>query len=272
MDTARTAAVLAVHRNENPEDDVERLESNAKIVEARTAQLTALPFGLGLSEELYSETLARLTAQLVQHIEQYRDTLGAGFPEDLAELGVLEVFKAPDKHLNTTGLVFAGFGDHEIFPALTEFKSCGVVCGKHIDVPSIEFAVTHNVPARLFSFAQTAMSDTFALGVSEDVYLSIMSTLGERLNNFERDMISKSGGDVSAISKFDEVVAKARRDMGAAILDKAQEHHALPLRRVLGVLPVDEIAELAETLINLQALKEKVTKSSETVGGPVDLQ
>jgi hypothetical protein len=40
---------------------------------------------------------------------------------------------------------------------------------------------------------------------------------------------------------------------------------------VLGVLRVDEMAELAETLINLQSLKEQVTKNSETVGGPVDV-
>lgn len=47
--------------------------------------------------------------------------------------------------------------------------------------------------------------------------------------------------------------------------------HDDPLRRVVGFLPVDEMAELAETLINLQSLKEKVTKPSETVGGPVDV-
>lgn len=31
------------------------------------------------------------------------------------------------------------------------------------------------------------------------------------------------------------------------------------------------MAELAETLIALQSLKEKVTRPSETVGGPVDV-
>lgn len=45
----------------------------------------------------------------------------------------------------------------------------------------------------------------------------------------------------------------------------------MPLRRVVGVLPLDEMSTLAETLINLQSLKEKVTKPSETVGGPVDV-
>ena len=84
-------------------------------------------------------------------------------------------------------------------------------------------------------------------------------------------LIADSGGNVASIADFDNVVARARHEMGDAILDRAQREHALPLRRVLGVLPVDEMAELAETLINLQALKEKVTKSSETVGGPVDV-
>ena len=80
-----------------------------------------------------------------------------------------------------------------------------------------------------------------------------------------------AGGDAAKFENLDEIVNKARREMGEAILDRARKEHAYPLRRVLGVLPVDEMAELAETLINLQALKEKVTKSSETVGGFVDV-
>jgi hypothetical protein len=138
-------------------------------------------------------------------------------------------------------------------------------------LPVSDFAITHDVPARLASFAQTAMSDTFSLGVSKDVYQSVMSTLSEHLANFARKMITDSGGDVAAIADFDDVIAQTRREMGQAVLERAEREHALPLRRVLGVLPVDEMAELAETLINLQALKEKVTKSSETVGGPVDV-
>jgi len=47
--------------------------------------------------------------------------------------------------------------------------------------------------------------------------------------------------------------------------------HAFPLRRVLSALPINEMAELAETLVNLQSLKEKVTKPSEEVGGPIDV-
>jgi hypothetical protein len=205
LDTARTTAVLLVHREQYPDDDATRLAGNLQVIETRKAELAAMPFKSGLTEELLNAAVAKWTIPLAEHIEQFRDTFGKGFPDDmsvLATVGILEIFKQPDKHLNTTGLVFAGFGDHEIFPALTEFKSCGVVCGKHIAIPASEFAITHDVPARLASFAQTAMSDTFSLGVSQDVYLSVMSTLGEHLANFTRTMITDSGGNVAAIADF----------------------------------------------------------------------
>ncbi len=48
-------------------------------------------------------------------------------------------------------------------------------------------------------------------------------------------------------------------------------NHAWPLQRVIGSLPVDEMAELAETLIMLESLKEKVTQPTESVGGPIDV-
>ena len=80
-----------------------------------------------------------------------------------------------------------------------------------------------------------------------------------------------AGGDFTKIGDLTSVVRKATKQISDAVLEKARGEHAFPLRRVLGALPVDEMAELAETLINLQSLKEKVTKPSETVGGPVDV-
>ncbi|MET4235554.1 hypothetical protein ABIA85_008865 [Bradyrhizobium sp. LA6.10] len=274
LDAARLAAVFAVNRDKHPDDDVARVTENGRLAEALIDELGRLPFPDGLTEQMLQDAFAKYLDPLTAHIEQFRGTFGRNFPEavsELAILGILEVFKRPDKHLSASGLVFAGFGDREIFPAYTEFKSCGVICGKHIAIHTSDCAITHDVPARLAPFAQTAMSDTFSLGISEDVYSSVMATLTTRLADFARKMIADAGGDAATIPNFDAVVAEARREMGADVLDRAQREHAMPLRRVLSVLPVDEMAELAETLINLQALKEKVTKSSETVGGPVDV-
>jgi hypothetical protein len=37
------------------------------------------------------------------------------------------------------------------------------------------------------------------------------------------------------------------------------------------MLAVDEMANLAETLVTLESLKEKVTRPTESIGGPVDV-
>jgi hypothetical protein len=39
----------------------------------------------------------------------------------------------------------------------------------------------------------------------------------------------------------------------------------------VGNLPVDELGGLAETLVSLESLKERVTRGSETVSGPIDV-
>jgi hypothetical protein len=39
----------------------------------------------------------------------------------------------------------------------------------------------------------------------------------------------------------------------------------------VGFLPVDELGNLAETMIMLESLKEKVTNASQSVGGAVDV-
>jgi hypothetical protein len=131
--------------------------------------------------------------------------------------------------------------------------------------------IDHAQPAWLSAFAQTAMIDTFQLGLSEDVYNIILEALTAHLKPLAAAVAAKAGADAALVETLGDEITAARQAIIRHMMDKAKENHAFPLRRVLGVLPVDEMAELAETLINLQSLKEKVTKPSETVGGPVDV-
>jgi len=188
-----------------------------------------------------------------------------------AKAALHEVIKNPSIYLDTTGLVFAGFGDHEIFPAMIEYESQGMVGGKHLFECKSSVVLDHHQPAWLKAFAQTEMVDTFNAGFSFDAYSSVMVSVGQNLRSFAEEIALKSGGDINTIADVDSLIKASRDKISSGIVDKARKEHSLPLRRVLGVLPANEMAELAETLITLQSLKEKVTKPSETVGGPVDV-
>jgi hypothetical protein len=45
----------------------------------------------------------------------------------------------------------------------------------------------------------------------------------------------------------------------------------LPLKRAIGMLSIGELAELAETLVSIESLKERVTRPSDSVSGPIDV-
>ena len=47
--------------------------------------------------------------------------------------------------------------------------------------------------------------------------------------------------------------------------------HYVPLWSSVASLNVEELAELAETLVLLESLKEKVTSRTQSVGGPIDV-
>lgn len=200
--------------------------------------------------------------------------MGEIYPSDLAyfaETGIHEVFKLPGDYLGKTGIVFAGFGDHDIFPSMIEYCSYGMVAEKHVSSELSKASIDHEIGAWISAFAQTSMADTFSLGLSEDIYSSLMQILTGALQTFAEEVCKEAGGNIANAVNLETAITKTRRAIADSLLEDARRQHAFPLRRVLGVLPVDEMAELAETLINLQSLKEKVTKPSETVGGPVDV-
>ncbi|WP_128933999.1 hypothetical protein [Bradyrhizobium zhanjiangense] len=274
LDAARSAALRLVTRADTPgQSPADRLAETDAMISARLVELSAKSLPANIPQEHVDQTIALWRDDLIKLFDEWKDAFASSFPSDLAafaELGILEVFKNPEQQMGATGLVFAGFGDHDIFPGFAEYRSSGILAGKHVATETKRVSITHDTPAWLDSFAQTDMSDTFSLGISRDVYISVMNTVNSGLREFANDVFNAAGGN-GPIPNLQNHVSKALDAMGDSIMANARREHAIPLRRVLGVLPVDEMAELAETLINLQSLKEKVTRNSETVGGPVDV-
>ena len=143
--------------------------------------------------------------------------------------------------------------------------------GTQVIEEGMRSAIDHTLPATLNAFAQTSMSDTFTLGFSGDVYNALMKVLSEKLSDFAGKICDAAGTKALLDSRVGQLIQDAKTGISDGWFELARRDHSFPLRRVLGDLPVEEMAELAETLVNLQSLKEKVTKPSASVGGPVDV-
>lgn len=268
------AALGPVFESEDPPAGAERtafLEALLQDIEEELAELQYV----GSFSDAHAEAISQAHgAEIDEEISGLLEALKASeivSVERLRALGISLILKKSENHLDTTGLVFAGFGDHSVFPSHISCISCGLVLGEHVVTSTSHEVVDHKKPASLRAFAQTSMSETFTLGLSKDVYGSMIASLFDEFNAFAEKLCEAAGVDKDGIDNLAELVQEARRNVGQTLLNEASKAHAIPLRRVIGVLPIDEMAELAETLVSLQSLKEKVTKPSETVGGPVDV-
>jgi hypothetical protein len=258
-------------------DALEKLNSDAaagpKLRDAITRRkniVATLPLPKRITDEHLQRALVAHRDAVATNLKVYLK-VDDELQNSLAELAINEVFKRPGDLLGSAGLVFAGFGDHDIFPHMIEYRSNGMLEGTQVIEQVSRGAIDHSLPATLNAFAQTSMSDTFTIGFSADVYNALMALLNQKLGEFATKICDAAGVQASTIKDWDQLIGKATSDISDGWFESARREHAYPLRRVLGDLPVEEMAELAETLVNLQSLKEKVTKPSASVGGPVDV-
>jgi hypothetical protein len=274
INAAQRAAYQTVFR---VVDTLDKLESDPAavpklrdVISARQEVLTKESLPKRITDEHLQRCLAAhqdtVATDLKVHLK-----IDDELQNSLSELAINEVFKRPGDLLGSAGLVFAGFGDHDIFPHMIEYQSNGMLEGTQVIAETSRGAIDHSLPATLNAFAQTSMSDSFSLGFSEDVYKALMAILTQNLRDFAGTICDAAGAQIGAIPNLDELIGNARHGISEGWFDSARREHSYPLRRVLGDLPVEEMAELAETLVNLQSLKEKVTKPSASVGGPVDV-
>ncbi|RDK07769.1 hypothetical protein [Cupriavidus lacunae] len=188
----------------------------------------------------------------------------------LIRLSFEALFKRYKRYLDHTGIVVAGYGDLEYFPRFVHFDCYGIVRGKLVADQAKSHEVTFDDGSTIQPFAMSAMVETFMLGISPDIFNRVASGITRSLQDVAEAVKAHLGAP-----ELPEELARKIAEAESSLLDEAIQgarfDHYDPLKQAINSLPVDEMAGLAETLIMLESLKEKVTQPSESVGGAVDV-
>ena len=183
---------------------------------------------------------------------------------------------SPDNRIAESGVVIAGYGKNCIFPSINIYA---------INFCLDNFLHFHNQgeqkicrtenPAVIIPFAQGDIIEGFLKGVSPEM----TSFFDEYLNHlFEcmPDLVNarlQEDGKSSPMNAdfFEEVADKLRNDFSRGLQEWISRYHVEPIMTMVVSLPKNELASMAETLVNLTAFKRKITSALETVGGPIDV-
>ena len=200
--------------------------------------------------------------------------VGAEATKNLYEIGKQLVAKdhfPPDVF---SGLVIAGFGEAEHFPAVLKLQLGGVYDGRlKIRTPSL-VQVSDEIPSHITAFAYTNMVDAFLHGISPRVraHVEDATTFVREMPPLALDVVA--GLDPAEKAKAVGAVRRASQAKAAEFAGKVLQgtnERSQEIARAVGTLTIGELARVASTLVGLSSFEQQMSLARETVGGPVDV-
>ncbi|ENJ7186360.1 hypothetical protein AB1740_002130 [Vibrio fluvialis] len=174
-----------------------------------------------------------------------------------------------------TGVVFAGYGEDEYFPVILAFKVQGFIEGKLRYAPIPPKSAAGGVSG-VFAYAQEEEVLTFLHGVNpilkgrmNDIYRSAINSHLEKLSELIDQLQIDHKDQIKAqlLDELNRAWDGANTNIDLVIRDE----HTDKVIRMIEFLCKEDLAYMAESLVNITAFKRKVSNDSETVGGPIDV-
>ncbi len=199
----------------------------------------------------------------LNRLKKIAASLFSKFPEGIQKGGV-------------SGVVIAGFGEEDTFPSLESFDIEGIANNKLKYQEYISKKVDFKRSSSIIAFAQGKMVATFMEGIDPDLRGHIEGYLSGIFDKYpeiiaENIKILDDNEKRLLKGKLKGVSNKIFKDYQEHVQTYRRKNYVDPVTRVVSVLPKDELAAMAESLVNLTIFKLKVTMESETVGGPIDV-
>jgi hypothetical protein len=220
----------------------------------------------------YKKVLDRVIDDVFEELPFDSDTI-----HTLREVGFLLCVK--DVFVGgTSGVVIAGFGNNEIFPALYSLNVDGVINGYLKYKTRSDAIINESNEATIVPFAQQEMVYTFMEGVDPNYNELIEGYLERFFEQYPQTLVeglSVTGlTDKQKKAVLETLLAHSKKSLkkfNDDLLQYRRENYIEPIISNVASLPKDELAAMAESLVNLTSFKRRVSMDNETVGGPIDV-
>jgi hypothetical protein len=176
---------------------------------------------------------------------------------------------------NSTGIAIAEFGSDENFPSLFVFDTEGIVKGrlkrKEIEVVNISPSGKRGHVAPL---AQDDVVKRYVEGIDPRIKNRIKTKLTEMMQAFGQALAEDwtRGAKRKACKQQAELAAgQAAKEFIDGVLENSCESERQDITDVVHFMSKSELAQLAEALVEMTALRRRVSMDVETVGGPIDV-
>lgn len=191
---------------------------------------------------------------------------------DQLTLKVCTVFNKDFFRNGYVGIAFAGYGNHDIFPKMYHLHLSGIISNRVRYIVRGQAMITEDSTAFISPFAQTDVMQTFLFGINDGFINALADEIPKQIHSIFQDINDDNFANGKKQEIFDKL-AKATPNIINQIIERARQQYLWPITQSVATLPIEELALLAESMINITSLRRKVAIDSNigTVGGPVDV-
>lgn len=176
--------------------------------------------------------------------------------------------------IDSTGLVFFGYGDTEIYPSLYPLTvSFGIENRLHYYLSPPTIIQENGTVASVIPFAQVDVSQTIIRGINPSFYKVLSATFKDSLSGFANQI----AGIIKPINEAaSDAILKLNLDaISDNFIQSAQgqfkEKYTDALLDTIILLDKEDMSNMAESFVSLTSLVRRMSPGEETVGGPVDV-
>ena len=169
------------------------------------------------------------------------------------------------------GIVISGYGEQDIYPRLCHFQMDRVIGGKvGINYREEDTEISEAHPSYINTFAQRDIMENILYGMDRDETNRLMDIPNQIRQFINKDKLFLECFAAQKDSVISRICDSIRTRINLIIDSKRWQND---IRNSIVYLPVQELALLAESMINITSIisKVKADENNSTVGGPVDV-
>ncbi len=210
-------------------------------------------------------------------VEAYAKSKGFADADTLCE-SFFHYLTAKFSEANYTGLVFVGYGESEIYPALWPLNVTLGIDGRlkcHVDNKNKAIISEEGPEAVIAPFAQVDVTQTIIRGINPSFQDIIYNVIDKSIKSFSGAITNILDGTpaTQAVSTAVKGLDKNAiiKDITNQINHEMLSYYTNPLLNTVVALDKEDMANMAESFISLTSLVRRMQPGEETVGGPVDV-
>lgn len=177
-----------------------------------------------------------------------------------------------------SGLVFFGYGEKEIYPSMVNFVIADSFDGhlRYIELEGNSISIAaRGTTGCVIPYAQIDVAQTIIRGINPAFLDVLGGALLNVLNGYRRTLLSKVPQTEENADAIKEIVAINLNEVAQQFVQNAREvfkqSYTDPLVNTVARLSKEDMAKLAESLVELTSLVRRMSPKEETVGGPIDV-